>query len=262
MMNKQWQQLVTAIQKNRLPHALLFVSESPKTILPFAEDFMQLLLCEHNKTGKTCNVCRSCFLFKSATHPNIIRLQTAEEKETIKVDQIRACVQALQNTAVIGHRKIVLISLAEQMNTAASNALLKTLEEPIGETIFILITQRIHSLLATIRSRCQKIYFPSSMIIDISEEFTKKLDLVYTKETSIPDFSSWCLKQYALKKSLSFIFQWLFITAKKNQQNKLSNEKIFHCYDLLLATEKTLLENVHLNEQLVLENLLIEMSKK
>lgn len=258
-MDKQKQQLISALQKNRLAHALLFVSESAEEILPFTESFIQLLLCDNNKVGESCNVCRSCLLFKANNHPNIVRLQTDEENKTIKIDQIRNCIEVLQHTTVIGHRKIVLISLAEQMNMAASNALLKTLEEPVGETIFILITQKIHSLPATIKSRCQKVYFPTAKKYEIAEEFNKKITALFNKEILLSDFITWSLKQYSLKQNLNFIFQLIVELAKNNYQNNKSNDKLFHAYDLLLSTEKTLLENIHLNEQLVMENLLIEI---
>ncbi len=261
-MNKQWQQLISFLQKDRLPHALLFVSDSAQIVLSFAEDFIQLLLCEQNKTGQSCNACRSCLLIKADTHPNIIRIKTLEEKETIKIDQIRDCIEALQHTAVIGHRKVVLISLAEQMNVAASNALLKTLEEPIGDTFFILITQNIHALLPTIKSRCQKINFPATLKIEVPEEFYKKFNLFFNKELSLSDFVTWCLKQYNLKQNLNYLFQIFFDLAKKNYQHNLTNHNIFKSYDQLISIEKTLLENVHLNEQLVMENLLIEILNK
>jgi len=82
------------------------------------------------------------------------------EGKQVKVDQVRALVGFVNQTAQLNGYKVVIIDPADAMNINAANALLKTLEEPSKDTILMLLTDRAMALPATIRSRCQKLHFP------------------------------------------------------------------------------------------------------
>jgi DNA polymerase-3 subunit delta' len=73
----------------------------------------------------------------------------------IKVDQVRDAVQFATRTASFGQRKVIVLQPADTMNLNACNALLKSLEEPAGDTYWLLVCDRLYTLPATIRSRCQ-----------------------------------------------------------------------------------------------------------
>ena len=79
-----------------------------------------------------------------------------EDKETISVDQVREVIESVSLTAHRGKAKVVIIEPAEAMTTAAANALLKTLEEPSGDSYLLLLSHQPGRLTATIRSRCQR----------------------------------------------------------------------------------------------------------
>lgn len=79
----------------------------------------------------------------------------------LAVDQVRGVVEEFSYTPQIASRKVVLLAPAEAMNRNAANSLLKTLEEPSGEAVMILISHAPASLLPTIRSRCQQVAFPA-----------------------------------------------------------------------------------------------------
>ncbi|MDH5408091.1 MAG: hypothetical protein OEY00_05725, partial [Gammaproteobacteria bacterium] len=103
--------------------------------------------------------CKSCQLLNSDTHPDYSEVLPEEEGKAIKVDQIRELIEYLTLHAHYSGPRIVILSPAEQMNVAASNSLLKTLEEPRPGTLLILVSSQPAKLSATIRSRCQLLRF-------------------------------------------------------------------------------------------------------
>ena len=161
-------------QKERMSHAMLLHGRSGTGKLDFAQHLSQALLCSAPKDGEACDVCPQCTWFKEGAHPDFKYItpedaETSEEtpkkktskKTQISVDQIRQLIQALSLTNHgVSSLRVVLIHPAESLNTASANALLKVLEEPPNNTIFILVTHQIHRLLPTILSRCQSIAMP------------------------------------------------------------------------------------------------------
>jgi DNA polymerase-3 subunit delta' len=91
--------------------------------------------------------------------PDNFVLEPEEADKPIKVDQVRELVAFVVQTAQLGGRKVVLIEPVEAMNVNASNALLKSLEEPSGDTVLLLVSHQ-PSLLPTIKSRCQQVTCP------------------------------------------------------------------------------------------------------
>ena len=140
---KQWMQLQQQYQTHRLPHAILLFGSAGSGKLSFGKAFAKKILCD--KPGAVLD-----------HHPDFYSIT---DEKTIKVDRIRECIDRVGKSANQGHYKVTLIYPAERMNIAASNAFLKTLEEPLGDTLFILISDDPARLLPTIRSRCHCLYF-------------------------------------------------------------------------------------------------------
>lgn len=154
--------------RTRLPHALLLKGAQGIGKFDFAMNIAQSLLCEKPLAdGMACQNCSSCHWFLQDTHPDFRLIQPdalsaqEEEKESgkkpaklISVDQIRALMNFSSLSAHQGGFRVVLIHPAETMNANAANALLKTLEEPSGRMLFILVTHRPQQLPPTILSRC------------------------------------------------------------------------------------------------------------
>jgi DNA polymerase-3 subunit delta' len=156
----QWQVLWQRYQQRCLPHALLFSGIAGIGKKQFAESFANAILCRYSdKAGKSCRQCHACHLTQAGTHPDKVYIEPEQDGHTIKIDLIREAVHLVNETSLQSGFKIIIISPANTMNTAASNALLKTLEEPTPNTLFILITDQSARLPATIASRCQKIVF-------------------------------------------------------------------------------------------------------
>lgn len=157
----QWQQLMSRRQQAKLPHAVLLGGPEGLGKHQFAKQFAKSLLChENDANGIACGQCRACLLLKAGSHPDIKYIEPEEEGKAIKVDQVRALTRFTVLSAQFNQGyKVVLIGPAENMNRAAANSLLKTLEEPTDNTILILFSHAPQRLLATIRSRCQRLDF-------------------------------------------------------------------------------------------------------
>ena len=112
------------------------------------------LLCE-DSAAEACGTCRSCRLLASGAHPDRFAVIPAEDKRIITVEAVRILIAQMTLTTTISPRKVALVAPAEAMNVNAANALLKTLEEPLGQAVIILLSHDPSRLPATIRSRCQ-----------------------------------------------------------------------------------------------------------
>jgi DNA polymerase-3 subunit delta' len=146
-------------EQRNIPHALLLVGDDEQTLI-FAQDFAHGLLCVQPKAGAACGVCKSCQLLTAQTHPDYYVLAAAGKSETIGIDVIRHVTDFCEQTPQCGDKKIIIIPKAHHMNISASNALLKTLEEPPGNSYFLLTSSIPAALPATVRSRCQVVRFP------------------------------------------------------------------------------------------------------
>ncbi|MDS4041247.1 MAG: DNA polymerase III subunit delta' [Candidatus Competibacter sp.] len=155
-----WQQLQRRLAAGRLPHALLLAGPAGLGKLAFARRMAQALLCETpDAGGDACGRCRSCRLFRAGNHPDYAAVRPTEEGKVIKIDQIRDLRAFFGYTAQYGGYKIALLEPADHLNDNAANGLLKTLEEPPGDSLLLLVTARPARLPATVRSRCQKVHF-------------------------------------------------------------------------------------------------------
>ena len=168
--------LQRAIAANRVSHAYLF--EGPplvgKTLT--AKTFAKALTCEQpTPDGDCCDVCSTCAAIERENHPDFLLLRPASRielkddeggKETaeiagslISVEAIARLISDANLRAARARRKVFVVASAEAMNAPAANRLLKTLEEPPGQTTIILTTAGLSALLPTIISRCQLVRF-------------------------------------------------------------------------------------------------------
>ncbi len=157
-----WERLQHARSRDRIPHALLFAGPVGLGKQVFVRMFAQSLLCEStDDRGLGCGRCRSCHLFLADTHPDFRWLAPEPDGKSreIKIDAVRAANHADHLTAQSDGYKITVITPAEQLNMAAANSLLKTLEEPSSRSLLLLLSSRPSGLPATIRSRCQPVSF-------------------------------------------------------------------------------------------------------
>jgi DNA polymerase-3 subunit delta' len=159
--NLQIERLKKAVEGGRLPSAYLF--HGPRGIgkMLIATEFAKALTCAAARGIDACGTCVSCRKIDGRNHPDVFFI--APDGEQIKIDQIRELKESVQFHPLEADLKIIIIDDADRMNESAENCLLKILEEPPDATHFMLVSSSPHSLLPTIRSRCQKLpFFPLS----------------------------------------------------------------------------------------------------
>jgi DNA polymerase-3 subunit delta' len=138
----------------RLHHALLFVGRQGIGKLSLAKNLAKALLCQHMDHQGPCGKCQSCLLYDAGNHADYHEL--VSEKQ-LGVDSVRKAIAILSSKAHLSHNKVLVLPNAHGMTEAASNALLKTLEEPTANTYLLLLTPYPSRLLPTILSRCEKV---------------------------------------------------------------------------------------------------------
>ena len=174
--------LVRQTLQSQQAHALLLHGPQGVGQFELATTLAQAWLCEAAQAeARPCGVCASCRLVQARSHPDLLvlipealqpalgwgaadgddtaaeRASKAKPSQEIKVDAVRRAVNFAQVTSARGRGKVVVLHPAERMNGIAANALLKTLEEPVGETRFLLGCAAPDALLPTVRSRCQRV---------------------------------------------------------------------------------------------------------
>lgn len=174
--------LQASTRQGRLAHAYLFHGEARIGKFMTAVRLAQALNCEqpsHVNTVDSCGRCRSCLHIAARTYPDYSVIEPDPESATpqIKIEQVREIEQRFVYRPLIGERKICLIDDADRLTIGAANALLKTLEEPPGHSLFVLITSRLHALPITIRSRCQALRFttPARTQVEAALILTREL---------------------------------------------------------------------------------------
>ena len=151
-----WQFFLERLQQDRMAHAVMIEGPAGSGKNALAAAMVAKLLCNEN-AADACGKCRSCQLLEGGAHPDRFDLHPEEDSKIIKVDQIRQLTGSLSLTTSISTRKVAYIHPADVMNTNAANALLKSLEEPAGDAVMVLVSSDASRLPITIRSRCQSI---------------------------------------------------------------------------------------------------------
>lgn len=198
--------LIKSVNEGRIPHAQLFVGPEGSGTLPMAIAYAQYIVCSHNGIENTaCNLKFNTlshpdlhFVFPTSTNEKVkskpksidfikewreflkenpygnlqnwYKISSGQNKLIdIGVEDAQEVLKTLSLKSFEGGYKIMIIWMADKMNSAASNKLLKILEEPSDKTVFILITEQEEDIMQTIRSRCQVLHFnslPNNIISD------------------------------------------------------------------------------------------------
>ncbi|GHC19285.1 DNA polymerase III subunit delta' [Kushneria pakistanensis] len=150
-----WQRLIALADESRLPHALMLTGPSGLGKERLAQALIARQLCQA-PSNTACGQCHACQMLISGYHPDLLEILPAERGKQIRIDAIRDINAFASQTAQQGGYRIIHLAPAEAMTVAASNALLKSLEEPGNDTLFILQSDIPSRTLPTIRSRCQQ----------------------------------------------------------------------------------------------------------
>ncbi len=202
--------LSTSTENGRIPHAQLFVGKEGSGTLAMAVAYAKLLLCSSSNDPESCAIkCEKLqhpdlhFAFPVTTTDSVKKHPTSnlfleewrdfifnspygslfdwlksigvENKQgQIGVDEAEDIVKKLSLKSYEGGFKVMIIWMAEKMNIAASNKLLKLIEEPPAKTIFLIVTEEEGQIINTIKSRCQALHFPALSENDIENELVSK----------------------------------------------------------------------------------------
>ncbi len=166
--------------QGRLSHALLICGSSGLGTNELTYEIARDYLCSQG--GDAHCTCHSCEMFRASTHPDFYVLK--KEGRSIGVDSLRGATSMLEGTATNANGKVLLIEDAEFMTVQASNALLKTLEEPPPNSFIMLSTGSPKSLLPTILSRTMKLTITTPSLSELNVFLNKELNTTndYTLE--------------------------------------------------------------------------------
>ena len=148
------QDLTDVIKQDRVSHSYLFIGIDGIGKMKMAKDFVQTILCENKNS---CHKCKSCIQFETENHSDFNIIEP--DGNSIKIEQIRILQKQVLQKPITSKNKVYIINDAGKMTKEAQNALLKTLEEPPQDTVFILIGKNENEFLITIRSRCMVLHF-------------------------------------------------------------------------------------------------------
>lgn len=158
--------LSNAIESDRISHAYLFTGPRGTGKTSTARIFAKSLNCEKGPTVSPCNECENCKNITNAIPIDVIEIDAASNRSVSDAEEI---IQNVAMSPVHSRYKIYIIDEVHMLTTTAFNALLKTLEEPPANVIFILATTEVHKVLDTIKSRCQRFDFKRITTDDISK---------------------------------------------------------------------------------------------
>ena len=158
--------LSNAIQIDRISHAYLFTGPRGTGKTSTARIFAKSLNCEKGPTVSPCNECENCKNITNSIPIDVVEIDAASNRSVNDADEI---IQKVALAPVHSRYKIYIIDEVHMLTPQAFNALLKTLEEPPENVIFILATTEVHKVLDTIKSRCQRFDFKRITTDDISK---------------------------------------------------------------------------------------------
>lgn len=168
---RQIQVLRAGVLGRRIAHAYLFVGEPGLGKTTVADVLTRALLCEAEPEAiRPCGTCRSCRQSLDE-HPDVFTI--VPSGASIKIEQVRGIQRELLFSPVWGRQKVFRFSLADDLTEQAQNALLKSLEEPPAFASFILLSQHLHAVLSTVRSRCVHVRFGRVSTDEIAQALQK-----------------------------------------------------------------------------------------
>ena len=244
--------LANAIETDRISHAYLFTGPRGTGKTSTARIFAKSLNCEKGPSINPCNECENCKNITNSIPIDVIEIDAASNRSVSDAEEI---IQNVAMSAVHSRYKIYIIDEVHMLSTTAFNALLKTLEEPHANVIFILATTEVHKVLDTIKSRCQRFDFKRITTDDI----TKHLRWISDKEgINISDEALKFIAQNSaggMRDSIALLDQLSILNSADNQitvedinrlLGRLSFESLTDLFsEIALSNQKKALEKLN-----------------
>ncbi|MEG1821943.1 MAG: hypothetical protein RRY24_05745 [Clostridiales bacterium] len=192
------QELKTDLKEKNISHAYLLYGEKDE-ILKDAMDFALSLNCKNPKNSMPCGKCRPCTLGKNECFSDFTVIRP--EKTTYLIKQIRDLIKTVQFSAQEGEFRIFMIIDADKLTEVCANALLKTLEEPVENTVFLLLSTNGDKTLATIESRCRILRYNGEVKTLKSENLEEAFELLTSLPQNNMDYLLLTAETYAKEKN-------------------------------------------------------------
>ena len=221
--------LKNALSIGKIAHAYLFAGPRGTGKTSLARLFAKALNCEEG-LGHQCGHCSNCLSVAEGTHPDVIEVDAASNNG---VDQVRELIEGVRYSPLKGRYKVYIIDEVHMMSTGAFNALLKTIEEPPENVIFILCTTEPFKVLPTILSRCQRFDFSKLSETEMGDklkEILSKENVTY-EENGLKEIIS--LADGGMRDALSILDQVLAYSG-----NALTEKDVLSVYGLASKEEK------------------------
>ena len=226
--------LKNALSEKKIAHAYLFCGPRGTGKTTMARIFAKALDCEEG-FGVQCNKCPNCIAINEGKHPDVIEIDAASNRG---IDDIRDLISKVKYAPIMGNYKVYIIDEVHMMTTEAFNALLKTLEEPPANVVFILATTEPFKLMTTILSRCQRYDFTKVSDGDI---YNRLFDICEKENITVDEEALSILVSLAdggVRDALSMLDQTIAYCG-----NTITLEAIQELYGLSTTSEKLALLN-------------------
>ena len=210
----------------------------------------QELNCLTPKDGSACGACTVCSRIARGAHPDVMTIEPGE-MGSIKIEQVRAAIDRAVFRPFEGRRRVTIIEQADALVMAAQNALLKTLEEPLPASVFILVTSRPDTLLPTVRSRCAQLRFGRLQVSEVAAVLEQREDYSHAEAVTAAAASDGSVRR-ALDLEAD-----AFADARSDAENLLQvagrdpRTRLDHAKDLLKGGGTPAAEREHLGARLM-----------
>ncbi|MGH7829874.1 MAG: DNA polymerase III subunit delta' [Candidatus Binatia bacterium] len=170
---KQLETLRRGLERGRLHHAYLFLGPEGVGKKSVALSLAMAIHCA-DREYDFCGECQNCHRIRAGNHPDVRLIEPPAGKKEIGIPQIRELERELAFRAFSRGKKVAILDPADLMNYHAQNSLLKTLEEPPGDSLLILIAKSMGSLLPTLVSRCLRLSFGAPGLDAVTEVLARR----------------------------------------------------------------------------------------
>ena len=220
--------LKAGAKAGRIAHAYLFHGPAGVGKKKAALIFSRFLNCERSRDGEPCDVCTSCHKIKSGGHPDVIEIRP--DGSAIKIAQIRALQGRAYYKCYEGAYKVLIIDDADAMTIEAANSLLKILEEPPAQTVFILLAEDKGRIPDTILSRSQLVSFSP-----LDEAMIKNI----LAQRGIRDAAPLAIARGSVGKALQLLEKADYGELRDNVERLLQELKTGGYHEIMSWAEKT-----------------------
>ncbi len=261
-----YKRLTGIVKSGNIMHAYIFESSFGLDKEELATEFAKAILCENPQDGDACDGCRACRRAENENNENIIFAEVSD-KGSVKDEAIEKLQENLKRKPLEGDRKVAVIPGGDTLTARAQNRLLKTLEEPQGNAVIIILADNVENLLKTIRSRC--VIFRISdysaargaEMADLAQEIAEMMisgaptyRIFKMTEDILPDRG----KVVELMDALELVYRDLLVS-RSPKSRLYKRQYIYSAVDILEEAKHSILSSSGVNAGYALKNALLRI---